>query len=1084
MLHEKVLSRKIVGANLDEKDSKDSKDSKPQSDQPASTGKILNLMKSDAYEIAQRFWEIQTFLDVPIGLVLSMVLVWKLVGWTSILGIAITIVAQGVTALIMRYQLKLERIRRAATDTRLQKTSQFIEAIRHLRWYAWQDFWLDQILTQRQNELRKRVIADICDVSITLTQSLAGNMFPVAVFYAYTTWAGQPLRVDVVFPALQVFGMVQRSLGAVPRLVNVLLRARISMQRIEAFMKEPNKDEHDEKTAGSDTPHHLHIDSASFAWPGKDDNVLHDIDLQFVDGLTVIFGEVASGKSALLQSILGELDLRSGHIDRSSNVFGYCAQSPWLQSMSIRDNILFSLPFDEERYYQVLDACALTIDLEHFKDGDRSLIGENGIGLSGGQRARVALARAVYSRAPTLLLDDPLSALDHQTAEHVVKKCLKGPLTNDRTVILVTHRVELCQPHAKQMVEVTDGKASALTYKPSPELLTKVKTQESVIQDTVTDKKDATDEKAEKFIGDEERAHGGVKYKVYWQYIKAGKLRYWAFIIFLLAIGRVLSISQDYFLKEWAEAYDRPSVTQSSIVSDFFDKFPSPEVKLSPWLWCFFGLAAARSLMWVLRDGGMVVIVYVAGKGMFKKVMQRVANATFRFYDITPVGRLMNRMTSDIGTMDGGLTERFSYIALFILSWISSIIVIASVTPVFLVFSCALVAGFVYVFLRFLPTSQSLRRLEMVSLSPLMSNFGNLIHGLTTVRAFCVQKRFQDQVIDVTDDFQKMDHFYWSLQAWLSCRFDYMSAFSTFILTMLAIYTGVSPGLTAFTLIAASNFVNATHALCRMYGSLQMQFVSVERIVELFDLEQETPGSIDPPASWPKLGSEISFKSATLKYAPHFDPALHDLSFTIPGGSTTALLGRTGSGKSTLALSLLATIVPTTGSITIDGIDVSKVNKQVLRHRITFLAQDPVLFPGSMRENLDPLSEHTDGDCDGVLQRVCGKHGWNLDTRIDSGGSNLSQGQRQLVGLTRAVLRRSPIIILDEATASIDTETALSIQQILREEMRESTVITIAHRLEAVKNADFFIRLDHGRIIEQGHVEADAFDDSRDLGLK
>ena len=302
----------------------------------------------------------------------------------------------------------------------------------------------------------------------------------------------------------------------------------------------------------------------------------------------------------------------------------------------------------------------------------------------------------------------------------------------------------------------------------------------------------------------------------------------------------------------------------------------------------------------------------------------------------------------------------------------------------------------------------------MVSLSPLMSNFGALLDGLTTVRAFCAQRVFQDRVIAVTDAFQKMDHFYWSLQAWLMYRFDALSAFATLLLTLLAIHTGVSAGLTAFVLIAASQFVTSTHSLCRQYGQLQMDFVSVERVVELLHLEQEPAGIINPPARWPSYSGNIDFEDVTIRYAPHLDPSLSSLSFSIPGGSTTALLGRTGSGKSTLSLALLATILPESGRILIDGIDISKVDKQDLRSRVTFLAQDPVLFPGSMRHNLDPLDDYTDDACEAILDRVCGAHQWRLDTGIEAGGHNLSQGQRQLVGLARAVLRRSSIVVLDE----------------------------------------------------------------------
>jgi ABC-type multidrug transport system fused ATPase/permease subunit len=349
-----------------------------------------------------------------------------------------------------------------------------------------------------------------------------------------------------------------------------------------------------------------------------------------------------------------------------------------------------------------------------------------------------------------------------------------------------------------------------------------------------------------------------------------------------------------------------------------------------------------------------------------------------------------------------------------------------------------------------------------------MSNFGALVEGLTTVRAFNAQPRFQERVIEVVDNFQKNDHFYWSLQSWLGLRFSMLSASSTLVMTLIAIYIGLSPGLTAFVLITASRFVLNTEQMCKIYGQLEMDFTSVERVIELLDIEKEAPGVVDPPAHWPTYSGDIEFEDATIRYAPNLEPALQNITLKIPAGSNTAVIGRTGSGKSTLALSLLATIAAESGTIRIDGIDISTVNKQALRSRVTFLAQEPVLFSGSMRKNLDPLEEYSDAACESVLSKIAGNHHWTLSTNIEGGGKGLSQGQRQLVGLARAMLRRSPVLIMDEATASIDFETAQRIQSVLREEMKHSTVITIAHRLEAVKNADYCIVLGKGKLVKAG----------------
>jgi ABC-type multidrug transport system fused ATPase/permease subunit len=1056
MLYEKTLTRKIVGVLPNSSKSPES----------ASMGKIMNHMRFDSYEIAQRFWEFQSLITQPVSLVLSVVLIWRLIGWPCLIGVLTTVIAQGLNALAARALIRWETIRREATDDKLQKISQFVEAIRHLRWYGWQEAWLERIMKSRQNELNLRVVTSLWNILISFINALAISLFPVAAFCAYTLLAGRPLRIDIAFPALQLFTMLETSLREIPGMITMLLNASVAVGRVQGFMDEPDKIE---TKAPVSTNTMFELRHAFFAWPGASEPVLHDITLSFPIGLTVVWGEVAAGKTALLQALLGELDWQGGEFVRPNEIVGYCAQTPWLQNMSIRENILFSSPYDPSRYKQVLEACALIPDMANFKHGDLSEIGEAGIGLSGGQKARVALARAVYSSAKILLLDDPLSALDHQTAETIVQKCLGGPLLEGRTTILVTHRTELCHSLAKQVVQISEGSAQVMdAERAMSNSLYPVKSSESAGESD--HRRDAEQQLAaipEKFVEDEHRADGGVKAAVYWEYIKAGKLKWWALLIGALALFRLIEVGETWFLKEWGEAYNK---RKDRAGSGLFDRLPSPEVNIRPWLVGFFLLATAQSLAFLISQGFMLIIIYTAGRDMFKRVMDCVSHATFRYYDVTPVGRLMNRLTSDCNTIDGNISNQFQNVARWSIAWISSIVVIASVTPMFLVFSLALTAGFVLIFLRFLPTSQSLRRLEMVSLTPLMSNFGALLAGLTTVRAFGAQHHFQQRIIAVTDTFQKMDHFYWSLQAWLSYRFDTLSACSTLLLTLLALYTNVSPGLTAFVLIAASRFVDSTHYLCRQYGQLQMDFVSVERVVEMLHLEQEPKGTTVPPAWWPNLASDIVFEDVTIRYAPHLDPSLLDVSLRIKGGSSTVVVGRTGSGKSTLTLTLLATILPESGRITIGDMDLSTVDKQALRTRITFLAQDPVLFPGSMRENLDPLEEYSDEACQSVLVKVCGRHQWALDTQIDTGGRNLSQGQRQLIGLARALLRRSPIIIFDEATASIDTETAVYIQQILREEMRGSTVITIAHRAEAVAHADYCVVLGKGRVVRQGRA--------------
>ncbi|CAK7215532.1 hypothetical protein SBRCBS47491_002513 [Sporothrix bragantina] len=1133
---------------------------------PASTGKILNLMRNDVYEVAQRFWEFPTLFTKPLNFVLSIFLLWNVLGGASLLGILVIVAAQIINVYIVKVLVRWELARRAVTDIKLQVTSQFIESIRHLRWYDWQDKWLSNILTARQKELRYRVITNLIQKCIFVVNQLAASFFPVAAFYAYTVIEKRPLTIDIAFPALNLFNLLEQSLRELPDLITVLLNANVAMRRIEAFMAEPDKEGHESGEGdilkqpdegvlvdGIIRPPgslYIGIENAAFAWPTAEANMLTKVNFTADGpGLTVICGKVGTGKTALLMALLGEMDQRGGTRTIPKETIGYCAQTPWLQSMTVRENILFCLPYDEVRYHRVIEACCLLPDFAEFEAGDLSNVGENGIGLSGGQKARVALARAVYSRARILLLDDPIAALDHNTAESIMKRLFStSGLMKNRLVIFVTHRMDLAADYADQIYEVSDehGIVSKIdadqvrrTLGPSAAPSTLVAVNEeseagsSAENDAVSSTTnneadnaeaaaaaDATADKVakNKFIEEEHRAHGGVMLSVYWRYIKAGGAHWWLLVILSFIGFRISKIAYFYFLKIWGEAYGDDTIANvaSRAVSRYlspstqvvvsgahgdegmfsitaaihptiqngtrwFDNnfgLPSPEVNVLPWLFWFTVLALLTLVFRTFGDLILIAITYTAGKQVFQEVMVRVSTAPFRFFDVTPVGRLMNRVTSDIGTIDGAIAQQIHRCAWFVLNWISSILVIASATPTFLVMAIFMTSAFVLIFFHFLPASQSLRRLEMVSLSPLMSNFGTLLEGLTTVRAFRVQPHFQERIITTTDAFQRMDHFYWSLQAWLQWRFNALTALSTFALTMTALGTGLSSGLIAFVLTAAANFVNATQVLCRRYGELQMQFVSVERVTELLDLDEEPVGDVEPPAAWPTSNDDIVFDNVTIRYAPHLEPSLREISMRIPAGSTVAVTGRTGSGKSTLALALLGTILSdnneaSQGSIYIGAMDVATVNKHALRQRISFVAQDPVLFPGSLRDNLDPVGEHSDEECQLVLRRVLADAAsdFTLQSRVDGGGKNMSQGQRQLIGLGRAVLRRSPIVILDEATASIDKKTAFHIQEVLREELRHSTVITIAHRVEAVRDADFSVVLENGRVIHAGPVE-------------
>jgi ABC-type multidrug transport system fused ATPase/permease subunit len=1077
----------------------------PAKSDSSSTGKIQNILRSDVYEVAQRFWEFASLFTKPLNVILSLVLIWQILGRASLLGILIIIGAMFLVSVIYRIQMSLETRRRQVTDKKLGLTAQFVQNLRHLRWYAWTGAWLDQILTERQRELKLRIISSFLGDLTKAVSLLATYMFPVAAFMAYTLLEGRPLRVEIAFPALNLFTLLDSNLQDLPNLLEALLKASIAMKRIEAFMAEPEVEGVGEKDlfsthVGPLEPLEVEMKDASFSWPGSSRVVLKDVSFRCEPGLTLIAGKTAIGKSALLHAVLGEMESLSGERNVPEEVLGYCAQSPWLQLMSLRDNVLFSdvAKPDEARYRQVVEACCLNEMFEEFRDkgGEHFEIGENSIGLSGGQKARVALARAVYSRARILLLDDPVAALDHGTAEKVMSR-LFGPgssLMRGRIVLFASHRTDLFRSYTSQVLEIGEGgtvttiernglrnwfKSHSRESSPAPQssLMEEIPEEQAkgllIEAPPTTDETSATMIEAKKITEEESRSDNSAMWSIYWRYIRAGKWYWWVAVIAFFIAFRGANTGYFWYLKVWSEAYQpdfqsgpaivgqsekqlnfglptlltKPGEDAAAVVFDhakqiaanatggavgsWFDlKLPSPLEDVKPWLFWFAIISIVQVVARILSNASLILVVWSAGKVLYAQLMRSVAGATFQWYDRTTSGSIMNRMTSDIGTIDGQIAGILVQVTYQAVSWLSAVAVIAVQTPIFLGLTVVMTALFVWVFAWFLPTSLGLRKLEMVSLSPLMLNFGALIQGLVTVRAFRAQPHFQERIVQTTDAFQKPDHFYWSVQAWLSYRFDILSALSTFALTLTALYSGLSGGAVGFVLAAAATFVDTTHQMCRKYGDLQMNFASVQRVIEYLDLPQEPTGS-PPPTDWPGPKDDIILSHVTLRYKPDNPAVLKDVSFRIPAGSTVAVTGQSGSGKSTLALTLLGTMLPDAdsgGRVRIGNVDVACVDKDALRRKITFVAQDPVLFPGTLRENLDPLMEHTDEECETVLNRVF-EHDERaeattveavrigIDTPIAGGDkTKLSFGQKQLVGLARAVLRRSPIVILDEVS--------------------------------------------------------------------
>ncbi|KAJ6786656.1 hypothetical protein PWT90_03596 [Aphanocladium album] len=1037
----------------------------PVAAQPASNAKVVNLVRGDTYEISQRFWDFQKLVSQPVKIIFTMYYLVDIMGWPSTIGFALMAVFLACNSLLVKKLIQLERQRTAHSDKRAQAVSHFVEASRPLKLNGWTRSWSDRIMTFRALEMLKRLHMAYVTATISTLNVTGGTSYPLASIALFTLILKRGLPNDVIWPSLQLFSQLEASVKEAFDLISAFWKTTIPIERVHNYMDEPDRDMASSVTAGAKN---ISFHHASFAWPSTDVAVLRDLDFEITPGLTIVRGKVGAGKSSLLLAALNEMELQAGTFTRPDEPIGYAQQLPWLQNKTIRENIVFQHPFDANRYRQVVHACALAPDFAAFAAGDMTKLEEGGVGLSGGQKARVALARAAYSPSRVLLLDDPLAPLDHDTATSIVRRFLQGPLAKGRMIVMVTHRDDLVLRIADTVVDVDHGTARVL----SPAEVKEELEHPYHAEDENAHHHDDADHSAAaheellsggKIDPEDPSETGGVSWTVYLKYMEAGGWHLWILLAAAYGVSRYCDISRARLLEEWGKDTARgPDAPGSG-----YWGLPHADRHPKIWLYVLAALSAGQILSYGAAQILLARISVAAAQGLFKTAVDKVSRATFRYHDTTPTGQLKNRLIADMSMVDGGILQPLESFVFNLISLIMSLVAITSHQPSLLAVLGVVSVLFVYFFRLYVPVSRCLRRMEMRYLTPIIANIGVMQDGLVTIRAMRVESHFQQRHLEAVDDFQKQDHFFWSMAFWLDFRLSMSSAVMRAALILLMVGLGTAASAVGFVLTQTTIAMAAVQQLCERFAQLQLDAVSLERVNQLNKIPAEPSGGDEPPADWPAPTDAVTFSDMSFRYDEGLPAVLDRITLEIPGGSTCAVLGRTGSGKSTIANALLATQLPCHGTVKIGRMDLATVDRTALRNRITFIQQDPTLFPGTLRDNLDPEGRFDDDACANAIHRVLGPQ-WRLDSPIDAGGKNLSQGQRQLVGIGRAVLRRSGLVILDEATASIDRTTAAVVQRILREELAQSTVITIAHRLEAVEDANWCLRLERGRVLECG----------------
>ncbi|EHL01836.1 putative ATP-dependent bile acid permease [Glarea lozoyensis 74030] len=1018
--------------------------------------------------------------------------------------------------------------------------------IRQIKFSALETNWHDKIGKVRETELTEQWNVFVSDAFLLfcwITNPIALAATSLAVY----AWLYGELTPSVAFTAIGIFGALEVTLAVIPELTTYLIDSWVSIHRIEKYLAAPEISENT-----SDGPN-ISFEDASIAWPSDEEKVdgderyvLRNLNFSFPpEELSVVSGKTGTGKSLLLASILGEVDLLSGKInvpraphtlDRHDDLatranwiipsaVAFVAQIPWIENASIKDNILFGLPYDEYRYEKVLEVCALKKDLQMLGDGENTEIGANGINLSGGQRWRVTFARALYSRAGILVLDDIFSAVDAHVGRFIFERGLTGELGVGRTRILVTHHVALVKSKTKYIVELGDGTVehSGLVKElESDGTLQQIISHEGAeINDsgsaTAINSEDSSDgegetllkvdskkKDAKKFIEDEAREEGRVKTAVYMNYLKAsGGLPYWSLAVASFAAVQVLITGRSWWLRLWTRDNQHtsmthaftysfqvhsmaPNFTTSSNPMFYANSSEIPDHPLSYWLGIYVGISIVSALIGTFRYWYIFTGSIRASRRLFDELSFTVLRTPLRWMDTVPLGRILNRFTSDFYVVDARLANDIGFGANNVFRLIGIMIAGIFVSPWIILLSFVLLTLCVYVALQYLPGAREVKRLESNAKSPIFEQFGSALTGVSTIRGFDKSSIYISRMFSKIDDHSTSYWYLWAFNRWMGWRMSIVGGFfATFVSIFILCMKNIDAALAGFALSFALEYSSTVIWTIRHYANLELDMNAAERIIEYSNLPTESLEGIDPPAAWPSEG-RLEVTDLVVGYAPDLPPVLQGLTFNVARKERIGVVGRTGAGKSSLTLALFRFLEARQGAIYIDGLDISTIKLQALRSRLAIIPQDPVLFSGTVRSNLDAFNDHDDSALYDALARVHLLTGTNtpesatsnpnkntnpfasLSSPITEGGLNLSQGQRQLLCLARAIVSRPKIMVLDEATSAVDMATDALIQRSIREEFGDSTLIVIAHRLSTIVDFDKILVLGEGRVEEFG----------------
>ncbi|EDW56607.1 probable multidrug resistance-associated protein lethal(2)03659 [Drosophila sechellia] len=1075
-------------------------------------GQAISVMSIDLSQFDLTFYFFHDLWKGPVEACIFGYLMFRQVGWTSLIGIAFIVILIPLQAWAAKASSSFGTQSAKHRDARVKLMNEIIGAIQVIKMYAWEKSFGRLIAAVRQSEVKALRGSMSIYAALQCTNMISKiSLFLSLVAYVYV---GDLVTAKKVFILSSYYGLLNDSLLHYwPMAITTWAQTLVSARRVVEFLLQVEKpaeesccrdnpglelDTEKPKPAQSGRLHCVKSEtkclsfrkvSASWDKPSiKQPRKPHIEGISFhinAGQFVGIVGNVGSGKSTLLHAILGEIELMQGRVEVHGRI-SYAAQQPWVFQGSIRENILFVEQYEEKRYRAVVHACQLDRDLELLPRGDATVVGERGISLSGGQKARIALARAVYRQADIYLFDDPLAAVDAQVGKLLMDKCFHR-LLDGKMRILVTHHVQLLKS-VDQLLLLEGGK---LTQQGSYEELKDVITHHAALDleaievdkqqvKRVLSQVDRTSKQLSK--GEEEdpatvqdengnaeqQLQGAVSYDTYKAYFRAlGAPFLVCVVLSMFVLARGCQALMDIFISRWA-------TWEEDRGYDSVDDYEATRTKMVIWYTVLLLLTLA---LFLLRTFGFFFMCLRISLTLHDQLYHGIIRAWMYFFNANPSGRVLNRFSSDIQNVDVNLPQAMMDSLQFLVD-VVAVLVIVAIANYWLLIPAAIMVILLY-FCRalYIGASRSLKRIESLTRSPIYSHTNQTFHGHSTIRSMDAMPQLEQTFHGHQNTNSSALFLYVSANRAFSFWTDLICVVYILAVTFsfLVINQSFYSGDVGLAITQSMTLVIMCQWGMRQTAEMENNMTSVERVLEYAQTPSEppleSPKSVNLSAEWPQAG-HLRFQDLRMRYSPGDEDILRGLNFESHPMEKIGIVGRTGAGKSSIIQALFR-LALNEGTIEIDGLDIGKLGLHDLRSRISIIPQDPVLFSGTLRFNLDPFDEKSDESLWSALEDVkLKKHVASLEgglsCRMQDGGSNFSMGQRQLVCLARAILRQNRVLVMDEATANVDTETDTLIQETIQTKFAECTVLTIAHRLHTVMDNDSVLVMDAGQIVEFG----------------